>query len=50
MGSTTLDQIALSPANTTVILLCSLIFFVMWNYRIEYDNVAISYRKVVEER
>lgn len=41
---------AAMPVNTTIIVLCSVIWFWMWNKRMGYDQVAISYRHVMEER
>lgn len=45
-----LDQMKLAPVNTTVIALCSVVWFYMWNRRVPPDNVSISYTRVVSTR
>jgi membrane associated rhomboid family serine protease len=41
---------AAAPVNTALMALCTVIWFVMWNRRAGFEDVAISYAKVVRER
>lgn len=44
-----LVQLAATPLNSSIIILCSLIWFYMWNRRITFEHVSISYRKVIDQ-
>ena len=51
MGESTLwTALTVAPANATVCLLNLVIFFVMWNYRVGLENVAISYETAITQR
>ena len=48
--STLLEYITLSPLNSAVIALNSVLFLYAWNARLGVEEVALSYRRVVAER
>jgi membrane associated rhomboid family serine protease len=50
MVSTFLASIANAPLNTTMMVFCSVLWFVMWNKRMTFENVSVSYNAVVKNR
>jgi membrane associated rhomboid family serine protease len=48
-GSTALHVLTTQPVTVALVLFMSLLFFVMWNRRMTYEAVAVSYRQVVEQ-
>jgi membrane associated rhomboid family serine protease len=45
----TFRDMAAAPANTAVMALCTVIWFFMWNRRVGFEEVSISYTRVVRD-
>ncbi len=49
MGSTALHVLTTQPVTVTLVVFMSLLFFYMWNRRVDYAAVSVSYRQVVQQ-